>query len=411
MGPFKILLLILALLIAAVAYEWDGLDQVIVALVALLVLAWAWSRMSLNRIGLKRVLLSDRVRVGERIREEITFANHAWMPKLWVEIEDESTLPGHAAGRVVSVAGRSGATWTVESMATKRGKFRLGPFRASGGDPFGLFPRSLAIPVMHDVVVYPILLDVSGIAFPTATMSGGFTRNRSLALSSPTVSSVREYVAGDPMNRIAWSATARRGTMMVKEFDPDPTADLWIILDLSEDGQFDLTDHRLPPGENGLPGAYLHSTVEYIVSIGASLAERALEDGRKVGMILNRKLPLRLDADNTERQWFRISEALAMAEAFGNRSLVEALTAENRRFSRTNGVVVVTSDPQADWVDAARALIDRQVSVTAVVVDAGGIGPDDVTPMIERLVAARVHVHRYPTHTASPGASIRAIPA
>jgi uncharacterized protein (DUF58 family) len=411
LGAFKVLLLIGALLVAAVAYEWDGLDRVIVALVVLLILAWAWSRVSLNRIGLKRVLLSDRVRVGERIREEITLANHAWLPKLWVEVDDQSTLPGHSAGRVVSVAGRSATTWSAESVATKRGKYRLGPFTASGGDPFGLFPRMLAIPVVHDIVVYPVLLDVTGIAFPTATMSGGFTRNRSLALSSPTVSSVREYVAGDPMNRIAWSATARRGTMMVKEFDPDPTADLWIILDLSEDGQFDLTDHRLPPGSNGQSAAYLHSTVEYIVSIGASLAERALEDGRKVGMILNRKLPLRLDADNTERQWFRISEALAMAEAFGNRSLVEALTAENRRFSRTNGVLVVTSDPQADWVDAARALIDRQVSVTAVVVDAGGIGPDDVTPMIERLVAARVHVHRYPTHTASPGASRRAIPA
>lgn len=198
---------------------------------------------------------------------------------------------------------------------------------------------------------------------------------------------------------------------MVKEFDPDPTADLWIILDLSEDGQFDLTDHRLSNDANAGPARYLDSTVEYIVSIGAALAERALDEGRKVGMILNRELPLRLDADNTERQWFRVSEALAMAKAFGNRPLAEALTADNRRFSRTNGVVIVSSDPQADWVDAARALIDRQVSVSAVIVDAGGEGPDDVSPLIERLTAARAHVHRYPTHTASQATSMRRIPA
>ena len=147
---------------------------------------------------------------------------------------------------------------------------------------------------------------------------------------------------------------------------------------------------------------FLDSTVEYIVSIGASLAERALSEGRKVGLILNREMPLRLDADNTERQLFRISEALAVAEAFGNRSLVEALTADNRRFTRTNGVIVVSSDPQADWVRAARSLVERQVSVTAVIVDAGGIDADDVTPLIDRLVASNVHVHRYPTHTASP---------
>ena len=121
--------------------------------------------------------------------------------------------------------------------------------------------------------------------------------------------------------------------------------------------------------------------------------------------------PLRLDADNTERQWFRISEALAIAEAFGNRSLVEALTADNRRFTRTNGVIVISSDPQSDWVRAASLLVERQVSVTAVIVDAGGVGPDDVSPLIERLVESRVHVHRYPTHTATPGTSTRRVPA
>jgi uncharacterized protein (DUF58 family) len=411
LGATKLLFLIGALLIGAIMYEWEGLDRVIVALLFLVGLSWIWSRLSLNRIGLKRVLLSDRIRVGESVREEITFINHAPFPKLWVEIEDQSTLPGHAAGRVVSVGGRRGSSWTVETPAVRRGKFRLGPFVAVGGDPLGLFPRSREIPVEHDLVVYPALLDVSDIAFPTATMSGGFTRNRTLALSSPTVSSVREYTPGDPMNRIAWSATARRGTMMVKEFDPDPTADLWIVLDLSEDGQFDLTDHRSEPAPHGLNRASFGSTVEYIISVGASLAERALNEGRKVGMILNREMPIRLDADNTERQWFRISEVLATAEAFGNRSLVEALTADNRRFTRTNGVVVVSSDPQADWVRAARSLVDRQVSVTAIVVDAGGVYEDDVTPLIERLVAAHVHVHRYPTHTAAPGTSARRVSA
>lgn len=406
MGGFRLLLVIGALLVAAVAYGWDGLDRIVVALVLLLVISWIWSRGSLTRVGLKRVLLSDRVRVGERVREEVTFLNHSRLPKLWVEIEDHSTLPNHAAGRVVSARGRRGTSWVVETVATRRGKYRLGPFTAAGGDPVGLFPRSVAIPVVHDVVVYPALVDVSAIPLPTATMSGGVMRDRSLALSSPTVSSVREYSPGDPMNRIAWSATARRGTMMVKEFDPDPTADLWIILDLSEDGQFDLTDLRLEAGADSGTAAYLHSTVEYIVSIGGALAERALDEGRKVGMIINREMPMRLDADNTERQWFRIAEALATASAFGNRPLSAALTSGQRRFGRTQGVVVVSSDPQADWADAARSLIDRQVSVTAVVVDAGGEGVDDVAPLIERLVAARVHVHRYPTHTAN-GASMR----
>lgn len=215
--------------------------------------------------------------------------------------------------------------------------------------------------------------------------------------SSATFKSIREYRAGDPMNRIAWGATAHRGSMMVKEFDPDPTADLWIVLDLNDDGQFDL-HHR----EN-IPGAYRHlnTTVEYIVSIGASLATEQLKLGKKVGLILNRKDPIRIEPDNSERQWFRISETLAVVTSAGSRSITESLTADHQRFTRNSGVVVITADPRSDWVAAGASLVERLVPVTAVVVDAGGEGQDDISPLLHRLASARVHVHRYPTHTAT----------
>ena len=38
--------------------------------------------------------------------------------------------------------------------------------------------------------------------------------------------------SSDGFNRISWSATARLGRLMVKEFDQDPTADVWVVLDL-----------------------------------------------------------------------------------------------------------------------------------------------------------------------------------
>lgn len=146
--------------------------------------------------------------------------------------------------------------------------------------------------------------------------------------------------------------------------------------------------------------AFMESTADYIVAVGGSIAERALDEGRKVGLVINRAMPLRLDADDTQRQWFRIFEVLATATAFGNRSLNEALTAESSRFNRTTGVVVVTSDPATDWVPAARSLVQRRIAVTAVVIDAGAGGEDSVTPLIEELASARVAVSRFPAHTA-----------
>lgn len=397
MNAFKLGVLIAALLVIAVVYNWTSLDHLIVVLVVLLIVAWMWSRVSLNRLGLRRALSSDRVRVGDVVTEELTITNHSRLPKLWVEIQDMSSLPEHRPGTVVSLKGKGESTWSTQTRAVRRGKYRLGPITVHSGDPFGIFQRRRSIPVTHELVVYPPIIDVSNVVLPQTNMSGGAIRNRNLAVSSPTIAGVREYATGDPLNRISWSATARRGMMMVKEFDPDPSADLWIMLDLSEDSQFDLRRPRVT-GEPWTTADMLDTTTEYIISIGGSIAERALHEGRKVGMVVNRSIPVRLDADNSQRQWFRIFEVISTAMPYGNRSLAEALAAESQRFARTNGLIVVTSSPDQDWVDAARALVQRQVSVSGVIVDAGGVEEDDINPLVEELAGARVHVTRYPTH-------------
>lgn len=383
----------------AVAYNWSDLDGLIISLLTLLAIAWLWSRMSLERIGLRRTLSSDRVRVGDVVEEEIVLRNHSRVPRLWIELRDHGTLPGHSAGAVVTMRGLGTASWTSRSVATRRGVYRLGPFSVHGGDPFGLIDKQRLIPVEHALVVYPARLDVSWIPLPVAMVSGGVVRNHSRALPSQAIAGVREYTPGDPLNHVSWSATARRGAMMVKEFDPDPTADMWIVLDLDERGQFDL-EWPHPRGNQDNQAKYLDSTVEYIVAIGGSIAERALDQGLKVGLVVSRAMPVRLDPDDPQRQWFRIFEALATAQPFGSRSLTEALAADSMRFNRTNGLVVVTSNPSTDWVDAARTLVERQVPVTAVIVDAGGGGEDSVAPLIEALASAKVTVSRFPTHTA-----------
>lgn len=402
MNWFRLVVLIGILIFASVTWDLTALDRVIVALALMLIIAWLWNKLSLSGIGFERSLVLDRVNVGEPVTEQITITNHSRIPKLWIEVHDRSNLPGHAAARVVSLRGKRSITWEIETLAIRRGKFTLGPSAVSAGDPFGIFSSYEPLPVSHEVMVFPAKVDVSGIHIPAARLDGGHAAPRMSMPSSATFSSIRDYQPGDPMNRIAWTATAHRGQLMVKEFDPDPTADLWILLDLNDDGQFDL-HHR-----EKIPGAYRHlnTTVEYIVSIGASLATAQLDLGKKVGLILNRRDPIRIEPDNSERQWFRIAETLAVVTSAGSRSITESLTADHRRFTRNSGLVVVTADPRSDWVAAGASLVERLVPVTAVIVDAGGEGQDDISPLIHRLASARIHVHRYPTHTAvNPGAS------
>jgi len=388
MGGLKVALLAAGLLILSIVNDWSALDPMIVALGALLLICWLWSRLSLVRLGMTRALSLDRVRAGEAITERITVQNRALLPKLWVDVRDYSSLPDHRASRVVSLGPRGQESWTTTTVCGHRGRYQLGPVLVRSGDPLGLFRSQRFLPVRQELVVYPIPLDVSGIPLPAAHMSGGQAVSRSSVVPSSTIAGLRDYAPGDALNRISWSATARRGVMTVKEFDPDPTSDLWIMLDLDERGMREIGGDGVPPS--------LDTTEEALVALAGSLAERALSDGRKVGLIVNRAMPVRLSADQSQRQWFRMMEMLAMAQPFGNRPLSEAIAAEARRFSRTAGLIVLTASPEASWVGAARSLVMRRVPVSAVIVmDDAGSDADGLAMLAEALAAERVVVSRY----------------
>ncbi len=398
MGAFKLGLIVAILFAVAIANDWSTPDDLIITLLAVLGIAWIWSRLSLQRLGFSRSLSLDRVRAGEWVSEEFTLTNHALLPKLWVECRDHSSLPGYRAGRVVTLGSRGESRWVIEAQCRERGRFRLGPVSIRSGDPLGLFQMEKLLPVTHELIVYPVALDVSGVPLPAANMSGGRATNRNMAIAAHTISGLREYAPGDPLNQISWTATARRGQMMVKEFDPDPTSDLWVLVHLghSRDLPSDQWTDWAEPIEPEAGSHFLRNAEETTIALAASIAERGLNEGRKVGLLVNREMPIRLEPDSSQRQWFRIFETLALASAFGQRSLSEAIAADSRKFSRTSGLVVVTASPSRDWVTAAQALGQRQVPVTAVIVEgAFHEAAGDLDILVEDLATARVSLCRY----------------
>lgn len=60
---------------------------------------------------------------------------------------------------------------------------------------------------------------------------------------------LREHQSGDPFRRIAWRASARRGVLLVREYERDERDVVWLLLDAS-------VDHWAgPPGESALDRA------------------------------------------------------------------------------------------------------------------------------------------------------------
>jgi uncharacterized protein (DUF58 family) len=166
--------------------------------------------------------------------------------------------------------------------------------------------------------------------------------------------SVRPNAPGDAMNRIHWKTTARHGEIQVKEFDLEQTADAWIILDLQRGIQ---------------AGRGEESTVEAGVRAAASIADKALQENRAVGLTVNVGRTAFLPPDRGGRQHLKIMQLLAAVEADGSAPLVETLIHSVGRLRRGMTAVIITPSLDPAWVRPLAALRTRGVACVVVTLD------------------------------------------
>ena len=143
-------------------------------------------------------------------------------------------LPGHYSSHVIhNLGGRNAYTWRVNTICTERGRYQLGPIRLRTSDPFGLFPMERDFAATTHVVVYPLTFDIHQFALPMGILPGGDALRRRTHYVTTNASGVRDYAPGDSFGRIHWPSTARRDRLIVKEFELDPLADIWIVPDMA----------------------------------------------------------------------------------------------------------------------------------------------------------------------------------
>ena len=356
----------------------------------LISLIWAWT--AVRWIAISRKTRARRAQVGRSLDEAFVVANRAYLPKLWLEIRDESTLPGHRASHVVPALGARGSyRWYVETPCLVRGEFRLGPMTITSGDPFGLFAAPRKLGATSWVIVYPATVPITRFELPMGVLSGGDAERRRAQYITTNAAGVREYVTGDSFNRIHWASSARKDRLMVKEFEIDPQADIWLFVDFSLASLVEEpTVRRLNGNGAVIPmGADIPpSTEEYGVVIAASLAQHFIEMERALGFVAY--VPHRevYQPERGNRQLLRILETLAVARSQSVYSLVQTLTLETPYLTRGTTLVIVTASLEQNWIAEAQILSRRGIRPMCVLIDPtsfGGLGHTDETRAMLRL--------------------------
>jgi uncharacterized protein (DUF58 family) len=192
---------------------------------------------------------------------------------------------------------------------------------------------------------------------------------------------------------------------MAKEFELDPTADVWLYLDLHREAEaalpwtpqppepaiFALHGHRRQGVRYELPP----STTEYAVTVTASLARYFVLRNRAVGMSSRARQREFVQADRGERQLTKILEALAVVNATGNFPFSQLIANDGMRLNRNDTVLAVSADPSPEWAAALHHIQRRGVNSIAVVIDGSTFGrSDDYLPLYGQLEAAAIPTYR-----------------
>ena len=363
--------------------------------------SWVWTFFIGRSLSLQRSARAQRANVGDIFEERFEVVNGSRWLAPWVEVRNDSSLPYSSGSRILTmVLGRQKRNYLARTWLTRRGAFTLGPTRVSTGDPLGIFRSTKDIPFTQTLVVLPLLFEIRSFVFPPGLLSGGQVIRQKSSDITPHAAGVREYVHGDEMKRIHWPTSIRRNHLMVKEFEQDPQAEVWLFLDAQKSVHAE-KKHAVDevPVENMLfgrkPKFHLPpSTLEYSISITASLTHYFLSQRRAVGFVSAGQAFTVLPAERSDRQEGKILETLAFVEANGELSLAALTAAQASQLSQGSSAILITPTVRPDLIVAVDDLQRRYLRPIVILMDASSFnGAHGTEGLVRSLRERRVPVY------------------
>jgi uncharacterized protein (DUF58 family) len=171
----------------------------------------------------------------------------------------------------------------------ERGDCTTGQLYVRYRSPLGLAEKWAKAPLAQTVRVYPMLRTSEQQQIFLARsrqidLQLRQTRQRGLGRD---FESLREYREGDDLRDICWTASARRGSLITRQYQTERSQPVWIVLDC---GRLMRSRVVAPPQANAAmplaPGSLrAHSKLDHACSTAVALAQLALFSGDRVGLL------------------------------------------------------------------------------------------------------------------------------
>ncbi len=256
----------------------------------------------------------------------------------------------------------------------ERGDCQTGWLYVRYRSPLGLAERWARAELVQTVRVYPALR-------ATEEQQMFLARSRQIDLQlrqarqrglGRDFESLREYREGDDLRDICWTATARRGSLITRQYQTERSQPVWIVLDCGR-----LMRARVAarprvssdagPGGHPFAAPAVHSKLDHACSTAVALAQLALYSGDRVGLLAyGQGIQQRLLPGRGSDHLRQLIELLAQVRSEASEAdHLRATTVLNRLQPRRSLILWVTdlaeSAMRPEVIDGAVQLLRRHV--------------------------------------------------
>ena len=354
-------------LFGAVARDINLMIMLAGMMIGPIIISWRWTGLILNRLEIERKL-PQGVGAGELLVVELVARNRRKRLASWaIAIEDplhREQPPGDSResspilGNVLigHVPPGEERSVTYRGRLEQRGRYRLGPIQASTRFPFGFISHTVTFDERDSLIVYPKLgrLGPAWNRLKQQAMTGKSRAQQRQGLTEGDFYGLRDWRAGDNKRWIHWRTSARRGGLMVRQFELPRVQEFAVLLDLCQSN----TD------------AAQHSRhVEFALSFAATIAAEFCRRGTNQLMLaVTGRHPVCVSGAGSMGFLPEILEKLAVAETHKADLLPELLSKCVEVIRPNMGAMLVTTRglSPADVLKAANVQNDtRKAGVLA----------------------------------------------
>ena len=361
----------LAVLIGAVSRQLNLLMLLGCTLGGPLLFSLIYGHFALRRLRVERKL-PTHLYVDQRLKVDVTVRNGRRLLAVWAiqvndHVEHENAAASQAAGAGVFFprvsAGESRQT-SYEGRLPRRGRYRFGPLRVSTRFPIGLVRHSLVLDDSAELLVHPKLGRLSpGWAKLIREHEAGSHRVSRRGLLEADFYGLREWRPGDSRRWIHWRTSARKGSLIVRQFEQRRSQNLAVLVDLWQPA--DPTDDEL---------AHVETAVSFVATL---IADACRKPGGQLVLDLAAQELMHLSGPATPLFFREQMDALALVQAHRDDVFPNSLGHALALVPASTPTLVISTRP-LDWDAFREAAAERDAQLAGRKLEAVNVAGDEL---------------------------------